>query len=107
MVAQYNFKETLHQKKTAIKSAFHFLLLEYGNKGEHNGEYFLDVDQFDFLKMIPCHAIIKSGSEIFFKDYGDTTEDLYPFEVYDIERLADFYDKLAKVMNKKLAEQNQ
>jgi len=100
MVAQYNFKDSIHDTKTAIKSAFHFLLLEYGIKGEKAGEYSLGIDQFDFFKRIPCHKIIRSGCEILFEEYGDETINIYPFEQYDIEQLADFYDGLAKAMNK-------
>lgn len=104
MVAQYHFIDSLREKKTAIKTAFHELLLEYGSRGEHKGEYILDVDQFEFCKAIICHRIIRNGTDIFFEEYGDENIDLYPFEVYPIGALAGFYDELAKAMSKMFTE---
>lgn len=104
MVAQYNFIDSLQEKRTAIKTAFHELLLEYGSRGEHKGEYILDVDQFEFCKTIICNRIIRIGTEIFFEEYGDKSIYLYPFETYPIGALAGFYDELAKAMSKKFTE---
>lgn len=104
MVAQYNFAISLSERRTAIKKAFHELLLGYGSRGENKGEYILDVDQFEFHKAIPYHRIIRNGTDIFFEEYGDESNVLYPFEAYPIGALAGFYDELAKAMSKKFTE---
>lgn len=109
MVPQYHFTESLHEKRAAIKTAFHGLLIEYGNYDD-KGEYSLDITKLkspiQFL-YVPCQRIIRSGCEIFFESYDEDAEDtvLTPICCYGIEQLAKFYDALATAMNKKLTEE--
>lgn len=101
MVAQYNFKKSLHDQRTAIKTAFHWLILECGSRND-NGSVSLDTDQFDIpIRMISCHRVIRNNAEIFFEDYSDGDTKLVPLEAYGVEALADFYDRLAKAINTK------